>query len=175
METNYISSNTQFLHERMWSAASWWMRETDSIYFLNHFLFSLAAALWDKLRSPGQALLHPSCPIRVSGPRWSFEADVIAHDCFSYAISVEATLCWSPVWLRSPATSSCWIKSSVSTLAACQQRSARAACLWKHNSPPPSLSYSNKEEHCRERRLCLNQRVEFSEISISERGPAQFK
>lgn len=86
-------------------------------------------------------------------PRWSFEADIIAHDCFSSAVSVETTLCWSPVWLRSLTTSSCWIKSSVSTLAGCQQRSARAACLWKHNSLPSSLSYSNKEEHYRERRL----------------------
>lgn len=61
----------------------------------------------------------------------------------------------SPARLRGRTASSCWIKSSVSTLAACQQRSARAACLWKHNRLSSALSYSNKEEHYRERRVCL--------------------
>ncbi len=139
----------------IWSVALWRMRKSDSINFPNlSSLFSLAVALYNKPRSHRQTLLSPSCPIRVSDP-----GDPSRQTSLFMIVLVPLSLsnhpCRSPVWLGSLSTSSCWIKSSVSTLAACQQRSARAACLWKHNSLPSPLSYSNKEELYRERRQCL--------------------
>lgn len=127
----------------------WRMKASDSIYFLD--LFSVFSGGCFAAR----ALLPPSRPIRVSDPsdplrQTSVLMIVLVPPCLS-----KTALCSSPVWAGSLSTSSCWIKSSVSTLAARQQRSDFGGRPMKTQQSPSTHSDSDEDEHGGETRVCL--------------------
>lgn len=149
---------------------------SSAIYFLNLFVLFGGGLCGTSRRSEDTLPCPASRSIRAATPMIPRGR----HHCswlFSFRrLRRNHPVFGSPVRLRRRTTSSCWIKSSVSTLAACQQRSARAARLWKHNRLPSALSYSNKEEHCRERRVCLTSVWSFfRDKHLWKRPTARFK
>lgn len=116
-------------------------RETEPLWkrdSISNFCF-----LWWLLSgSCGRDFLPLSCHIRVHDTQLRQTSL-----CMIVLVppSVEPPCVGSPARPHSLTTSSCWIKSSVSTLATCQQGSALAACLRKHNCLYSFLSSSNKE------------------------------
>lgn len=148
------------------------MRQSDFILLFHFSVFSggsfgqQAKELWTS--PPASVLSKNHQPWRL------FQVDIILH-VFLLCRLGWTTLCWSPLSLCTLSISLCRIKSSVSILAACQQRSSWATCLWKHYSLNSSLGYSNKEEHYRDRRVCLTSLCIRSEISILDKVPTHFK